>query len=211
MKQKIISRLKEKFSGVNLSNARLDAIADKLAPKITDETTIDAKLDELNEILPFADIAKQDDRVRTLEANQKKPEPPKQPTSAPNDPAKPEGESETDKTLKLLLQKIEQLESGKAAESNTNRLVTLLKEKKVPESYYNVAIAGRTFKDATEVETFATTVTEAFTKYNQEIINKGLLDQPEPVMGVVKDPAKEVSTGMKEYLATKQTETKKTA
>jgi hypothetical protein len=215
MKQKIIARLKEKFSGVNLSNTRLDAIADKLAPKITDETQIDAKLDELNEILPFTEIAKQDDRVRTLEAELKKPKPGPQPTPTP-DPPKPadDGTPEWAKALiqqnQAMAQKIEQLESRTTAEKLNATLVGILKEKKVPESYYHVAITGRTFKDSEEVNNFANTLVESYTKYNQELVNEGLKQQPPPVMGKVTDHEKEVSPMMSEYLKSKEGE-KKTA
>ena len=219
MKQKIIDRLKIKFSGLNLSNARLDVIADKLAPKITDETTIDAKLDELNEIISFADMAKQDDRVRTLEANQKpKPEPvkpdppaPKPDPKDPKDPDAPEWAKALIEQNKAMALKMEALESGRTQENNTARLVGVLKEKKVPESYYNVAIAGRSFKDVSEAEAYATQVAEAYGKYNQEQINTSLKDQPAPVMGVVTDPKTEVSPMMKGYLKQKETETKKIA
>lgn len=216
MKQKIIARLKEKFSGVNLSNTRLDAIADKLAPKITDENQIDAKLDELNEILPFAEIAKQDDRVRTLETELKKPKPAPQPNPpAPNDPPKPADDTpEWAKALitqnQSMAQKIEALESRTTAERHSANLVSILKEKKVPESYYTVAISGRTFKDADEVNTFANTLVEAYTKHNQALVDEGLKQQPAPVMGKVADPEKEVSPMMTAYLKDKQGD-KKTA
>lgn len=214
MKQKIIDRLKAKFSGINLSNARLDAIADKLAPKITDETTIDAKLDELNEIISFADIAKQDDRVRTLETNQKpKPETPKPEPPAPKHDPKDDDAPEWAKALidqnKAMALKMEALESGRTAEHNASRLIGILKEKKVPESYYNVAITGRSFKDIAEAETYATQLAEAYGKYNQEQINNGLKDQPQPVMGVVTDPAKDVPPMVKQYLEKEKAERQK--
>lgn len=222
MKQKIIDRLKAKFSGINLSNARLDAIADKLAPKITDETTIDAKLDELNEVVPFSELAKLDDWQRTKEQKEKEQKDKKTSesekksaeTSKQDDDAPEWAKALIDQNKAMAL-KMEALESGRTAEHNASRLIGILKEKKVPESYYNVAITGRSFKDVAEAETYATQLAEAYGKYNQEQINNGLKDQPQPVMGVVTDPAKDVPPMVKQYLEKEKAEreklTKKTA
>lgn len=209
MKQKIIARLKAKYSGVNLSNARLDAIADKLAAKITDENEIDAKLDELNEIVPFADMAKQDDRVRTLEAQVKKTD--------PVDPAKPKTEDvkvdtadmpEWAKAMaesnKALLAKIEGLETKQTAEANMATVVAKLAEKKIPESFYELAIEGRIFKTSEESDAFATKLIEKYEKHHASDTTKSLTDPPPPVMGAVTDSKTEVSPMMKGYLKERQ-------
>jgi hypothetical protein len=76
-KQKVIVRLKALFPKANLSQQRLDAIADKLAKKPADdadETAIDAVINDFNDVLSIEDIAKGDDRTRTLEADKKKAE-----------------------------------------------------------------------------------------------------------------------------------------
>jgi hypothetical protein len=76
-KAKVIARLKALFPKANLSQTRLDAIADKLAKKPADdadEAAIDAVINDFNDILSIEDIAKGDDRTRTLEADKKKAE-----------------------------------------------------------------------------------------------------------------------------------------
>jgi hypothetical protein len=76
-KSKVIARLKVLFPKANLSQQRLDAIADKLAKKPADdadETAIDAVINDFNDVLSIEDIAKGDDRTRTLEADKKKAE-----------------------------------------------------------------------------------------------------------------------------------------
>lgn len=205
MKDKIIARLKAKFSGVNLSKTRLDQIADKLASKITDENEIDGKLDELNDIMPFADIAKQDDRVRTLEAKIKEPkkqDPPK-PEDTPADP--PEDVPAWAKALidqnKSLNEKLTSLEQGRTAEQNQARLRALLKEKKVDDKFLDdplrkMAIASKTFKEESEIEAFAEEIATAFQaapKVTEQL-------PPPPIQGVVTDPTKEVSPMMQEFL-----------
>ena len=57
LKSQILIRFKTKFPAVNLSNTRLNAIADKLDAKITDENQIDERLDAINEITPFDEMA----------------------------------------------------------------------------------------------------------------------------------------------------------
>jgi hypothetical protein len=134
MKEKIIARLKAKFPGVNLSKKRLDAIADKLAKKVEKEEDIDEALDEANELMDFAQVAKDDDRVRTLEAEAKKPkqEPKKEDSSDGKEPAKGEEIPAWAKGLvdtnKQLLEKVTLLETGKTTDLRKQKLEETLKE-----------------------------------------------------------------------------------
>lgn len=76
-KTKVIPRLKALFPKANLSQKRLDAIADKLGKKLADDAdddAIDAAINDFNDVLSFEDIAKDDDRARTLESEKKKAE-----------------------------------------------------------------------------------------------------------------------------------------
>ncbi len=134
MKEKIISRLKARFPNVNLSKKRLDAIAAKLEKKVEKEEDIDEALDEANELMDFADIAKQDDRVRTLEAEtKKKPENPTTPVkedqSQPNeDDGTPVWARALIDSSKKLEEKISAIESEKTADSRKQRLKEKLKD-----------------------------------------------------------------------------------
>lgn len=126
--QKIKDRLKALFPKANLSTQRLDALAAKLANKPADDaddTAIDAVINDANDFMSFEDIAKEDDRIRTLEAKAKAPAPnpnPNNPTPAA-DPAPADvpdwakGIIETTKSMaesnKTLLEKVSALESGK--------------------------------------------------------------------------------------------------
>lgn len=76
-KSKVIARLKALFPKANLSQKRLDALADKLASKPADDAddaAIDVVINDFNSVLSIEDIAREDDRVRTLEADKKKAE-----------------------------------------------------------------------------------------------------------------------------------------
>jgi len=89
-KSKVISRLKALFPKANLSQKRLDALADKLATKPADdadEAAIDLVINDFNSVLSIEEIAREDDRVRTLESKAN-PNPP----SPPSPPAPPKGD-----------------------------------------------------------------------------------------------------------------------
>lgn len=92
-KSKVIARLKALFPKANLSQKRLDAYADKLAKKPADDAddaTIDAIINDYNEVIDFVGVAVEDDRVRTLE---NKPNPPAPtPPAPPTPPTPPKGE-----------------------------------------------------------------------------------------------------------------------
>jgi len=113
-KSKVIARLKALFPKANLSQKRLDALADKLAKKPADDAddvAIDAVINDFNEILSIEDIAREDDRLRTLEAEKNKPkptDPPKpEPTPAPNpEPPKPD---DTPAWAKAMVDKLEKV------------------------------------------------------------------------------------------------------
>jgi hypothetical protein len=73
----IKARLKALFPKANLSQKRLDAFAAKLAPKPADdadEAAIDAIINDYNDVIDFEAIAKEDDKIRTLETEKKKAE-----------------------------------------------------------------------------------------------------------------------------------------
>ena len=77
--EQIKARLRILFPKANLSQKRIDAIAAKLCLKPADDAddiAIDEVLNGANDFMSFEDIAKDDDRVRTLEANQKAPQTP---------------------------------------------------------------------------------------------------------------------------------------
>lgn len=73
----IKARLRALYPKANLSQKRLDAYAAKLAPKPADdadEATVDAIINDYNEVIDFEAVAKEDDKTRTLEADKKKAE-----------------------------------------------------------------------------------------------------------------------------------------
>lgn len=94
------ARLKIKAS--NLSNPRIDEYSAKLAAKIKDEATdeeIDAAIKDYDEIINFADVARNDDRIRQLEAKSKEKD------GAKKDDPTPDPDPEKD-PMKILMASI---------------------------------------------------------------------------------------------------------
>lgn len=117
----IKARLKALFPKANLSQKRLDAIAAKLAPMPADDAddaAVDAVVNQANDFNSFDEIAREDDRIRTLEEKAGKPTPPTPPapTDPPTSPTPPADVPEWAKGLveanKALLEKVTAIESG---------------------------------------------------------------------------------------------------
>lgn len=127
----IKARLKALFPKANLSTKRIDAIAAKLAPMPADDAddaAVDVILNQANDFNSFEDIAKEDDRVRTLEAKVNQPPPTPTPSPNPADPKPTDPPKPTDETpawAKALLEKVEGLEKGKIAETKTQTATKL--------------------------------------------------------------------------------------
>lgn len=138
-KSKVIARLKALFPKANLSQKRIDDISAKLCMKPADdadETAIDAVINDFNDILSYEAIAKEDDRVRTLEAKIKGDggTPPEGGTPPGKDPVP----DDTPKWAKSLIEaneklaaKVESLEAGKVAETKKQSAAELFKKSEI--------------------------------------------------------------------------------
>lgn len=181
MKEKIKARLKAKFSGVNLSQKRQDAIADKLAKKLTDDSddaAIDEALDDYNEIFSFADMAKADDRTRTEEARKKAEEAARgkkeETPETPGDDT-PTWAKTLIETNNKLTERLNALESGKTAESRRAQLEAKLKD--VPEKLKNNYLKQfdrLSFKDDEDFSGYLTDLETEAKELAQEFSNKSI-------------------------------------
>lgn len=124
--EKIKARLKALFPKANLSKERLDAIAARLATKPADDAddaAVDEVLNNANDFMSFEDIAKEDDRVRTLEAKAKGTTPPA------NDPPKPEpAPDDAPAWAKQLIEKVNNIEAGKVTETKRQTAAQLFEQ-----------------------------------------------------------------------------------
>jgi hypothetical protein len=182
MVDKIKAQLKAKLQtlGVkNLSQARIDAIADKLSSKITEESQIDEKLDELNELHPFADIAKYDDWQRTQASKQRQQQ--QQGGQQPN--GGQQHSSNDDDPMKVLLQQMQQLtekvssfEKEKTQTALQKRLQEKMAEKKIP----SILLKGRSVESEDQLDQVLSEIEADHTAYKQELVNQGFSQTSAP-------------------------------
>ena len=173
MKEKIIAAIKAKYPAINLSKARLNAIAAKIeAEVIDDETKIDASLDTFNKFNPLVDIAKTDDAIRNYESKLKGQQNPKdekkdEPPTVPDDtPAWAKSLIESNKTLS---EKLAAIEGEKKVSTIKSNIAAKLKE--VPSTYWeDWAIPD---KDE-DVEGFIEKVNTKYTAFTKDLTDKGL-------------------------------------
>lgn len=131
--EKIKERLRILFPKANLSQKRIDEISAKLAKKPADDAdddAVDLVINDANDLMDFEAIAKEDDRIRTLEAKVKQPNP----TNPGNteDP-KPEIKTgdDTPEWAKALLQKVEAIEKGEITKSKQSSIVNAFNKSEV--------------------------------------------------------------------------------
>lgn len=184
MKERILAALKIKFKNLGFTDKAFEGVADYLAITVTEEAQIETAISGVEGLLKAfqGDVDKRVNEAVLKAKGEKQPE-------GGEDPNKvKEPQTEFEKAIAAavgpLIQKIEHLESGKAAEQFSARLVSTLKEKSIPEKYYAEIIAGRSFKDEAEVEAFATKVESGWKEFEQDLTNQGFSKQEKPLLGL---------------------------
>ncbi|MFN3341895.1 MAG: hypothetical protein ACK40M_04315 [Flavobacteriales bacterium] len=179
-------KAKAKALGVNLSQKRIDAFADRLhkkSPDITTDEDHDAKIEELHELQPLDEVAKADDQQRSLEAklknkggNSKKEED----TDPGNDP-KDEDDPPPPKWAQKLMQDVESFKKGQTQLTLRDKLAAKLKgadgKDLVPPSYYK----GRALPESEEqLDQFVEEIKTDWNAFRQEQINAGFMSETKP-------------------------------
>lgn len=191
MKKKIIEALQTKFPGVE---ARLlDSLADNLAKKVEKEEDIATLIEGVTfqQVMEsYADFragqASETARKNAVSDYEKKyglkdgqktsgGEPDKKDEPNKKDDSGKQNEPEW---VKKLNERLDRIEKQKADEDEAkvqagyqSKLVELLKEKEVRESFYMPVITGRKFKDEDEVTAFAESVAKSFADDEQSVAN----------------------------------------
>lgn len=186
MKEKILAAIKAKFPAINLSKKRLEAIAAIIEKKvIDDETKIDAALATYDEYNPIAEIAKQDDAMRTLEAHKKANPGKKEDPIKPADPVVPVLDDTTPEWVKLLVEQNKKLAEsvtailGKEAQTSM-RTKAIEKLKDVPASYWGKRPLPEKDED---LDAFVTDVQTDYTAFTKEMTDNGFKMVPRPASG----------------------------
>jgi len=140
--QEIQGRLRLLYPKANLSSTRISQYAERLKAKLSEESTqedVDNLIKDLNDLVDFSQVAKDDDRLRTY---QKPKEEMKQEEPTPTNTDNPMLEM-----LKQLTDKIDKLESDKFQESVSGKfksdkrlegIPSLVVDKFVPKSFEDI-------------------------------------------------------------------------
>lgn len=188
MKEKVIAKFKAKFPAVTLSTKRMDEIADRLSKKVTNEDEIDTKLDEMNEMHPFADIQKSDDQIRDLKSKVKaSTQTPPDTTNQSGSTDKQDGKTTPDETPpwakslvesnQKLAEKLAAMEKEKFQQTMQQRITAHDKLKGIPSVFYK----GRALPEKEEdLETFVDGIKTDFDTFKQESNNEGLVNGYKP-------------------------------
>lgn len=198
-------KAKAKALGVNLSQKRIDAFADRLhkkSPDITTDEDHDAKIEELHELQPLDEVAKADDQQRSLEAklknkggNSKKEEE----TDPGNDPK--DDDPPPPKWAQKLMQDVESFKKGQTQLTLRDKLAAKLKgadgKELVPPSYYK----GRALPESEEhLDQFVEEIKTDWNAFRQEQINAGFMSETKPPSGsVVEGSGKAVEDDIKAW------------
>ena len=155
MKEQLLrSRFRELFpKAQNLKKERLDLYVSKLSAKLNDEATqedVDSLWQDYNEVVNFEQIAKDDDRLRTLGL-------PKQPTELPK---KEEPKSDdVPEWAKALLTEVKTLREEKVQDTIQSKFRNHEALKGIPTEILDLVKTPTTLD---EVDQFATTIADVY-------------------------------------------------
>ena len=179
MKTKILQELKQRYSNLGVSDKAFDGVADFLSKTITEEERIPEVVGNAESFLKAyqSDVDKERTSVsklrKELEGYKKEQEP------KPNDP-KPndnqggeatEREKEMMRLLEAQQKQIDIILGQRSHEGKMVQITALLGEKKIPESFYSMALNGRTFNNETDVDSLVSAIEQGYTKFRDESAN----------------------------------------
>lgn len=193
---KVKERFKALFPSVNLSNKKLDAIADNL--DVENEEGIDPALNLINSVTPFTEIAKEEDKIRNLESAAKKKETEQKKDSKKDDTddqptdATPEGTPDWAKPLFSGMQQLSTVVStivaGTTAKGRSEKIADLYKDAPKGELDKELKRFGRmSFKDDADFDAY-------LEELKPEIEKLGTSTQDEGMSNPFGIPAPTVST-----------------
>ena len=163
--QEIKGRLRELFPKANLSTTRISQYAEKLKAKLSEESTkedVDNLIKDLNDLVDFEQVAKDDDRLRTYQKPQPKVEEASKQSEEPKSDDVPEW-------AKALLAEVKTLREEKVQDTIQSKFRNHEALKGIPTEILDLVKTPTTLD---EVDHFATTIADV---YKEKQI-KGKLD-----------------------------------
>ncbi len=177
-KKLIRALLQSKFEGAQLSDARVNELIEKVKDKVTTEEELEAKLEAYNEAYAFTEIAKDDDRYRTKNAELEKLKKPAD-EPAPVDPAPAEEMPAWAKALvdgnKALQDTVQALKGEKVVTDRRSAIVGKLKG--ADEAYSGKVLrdfARMSFADDAAFNEYLGEVESDYTSHTQSVAESKL-------------------------------------
>ena len=195
MKTKILQQLKQRYSNLGVSDKAFDGVADFLSKTITEEERIAESVAGAESFLKAyqSDVDKERTSASTLrkelEAIKKETQPnPTDPKPSDNQGNEPtEREKQMMQQLEAQQKQIELILGQRSHEGKLAQITALLGEKKIPESFYTMALSGRTFGEDTNVGELVANIEQGYTKFQDESANDRFKGGGKPEAGEQSD------------------------
>lgn len=191
MKTKILQQLKQRYSNLGVSDKAFDGVADFLSKTITEEERIAESVAGAEAFLKAyqSDVDKERTSAsalrKELEAlkkeTQPKPTDPKPNDNQGNEPT--EREKALLERMDALQSQLGQLIGQRSHEGKLAQITALLGEKNIPESFYTMALSGRTFGEDTNVSELVANIEQGYTKFQDESANARFRGAGKPEAG----------------------------
>nr|DAY01228.1 MAG TPA: hypothetical protein [Caudoviricetes sp.] len=191
MKTKILQQLKQRYSNLGVSEKAFDGVADFLSKTITEEERIAESVAGAESFLKAyqSDVDKERTSAsalrKELEAlkkeTQPKPTDPKPSDNQGNEPT--EREKKMMQQLEAQQKQIELILGQRSHEGKLAQITALLGEKNIPESFYTMALSGRTFGEDTNVGELVANIEQGYTKFQDESANDRFRGAGKPEAG----------------------------
>ncbi len=209
MKTKILEALKTKYKTLGFSDKAFDGVAEYLLKSVTKDEEVDATVAGAESLLKAfqGDLDKRvTDAIATAKAQWEK-ENPKTPEKkeTKTDKKEPDDEPEWVKSMKTafdtMTAKLTALEQTNLMQGQHSKIKAKLEEAKVPEIYFGKMMAGKTFKDDAEIETFTNELVTGWEQIKQIKADEGLGQTHVPLLGGKQKDG--VSSSVKDYIDAK--------
>ena len=195
MKTKILQQLKQRYSNLGVSDKAFDGVAEFLSKTITEEERIAESVAGAESFLKAyqSDVDKERTSAsalrKELEALKKEPQPkPTDPKPSDNQGNEPtEREKQMMQQLEAQQKQIELILGQRSHEGKLAQITALLGEKNIPESFYTMALSGRTFGEDTNVGELVANIEQGYTKFQDESANDRFKGGGKPEAGEQSD------------------------
>lgn len=193
-KEKIFEMLKTKYKDIGVSKEVLEGVATNLSAFVTEETQIEPAVNGAETMLRTLQ-SYADNRVNAFknesEKYKKEAEELKVKLAGGNpNPPKNEGGEEVPSWAKALIESqtalqktVSELKTEKASQNLKESFVQKMKDKQIPESFYQGSLFGREFSESGQVEDLANQISAGYEKFKQDAVNTGFTYTQPPEKG----------------------------